>query len=196
MARPTTVTRVLAAVLRLAEGGGPNALTMEGIAAEAGVGKQTLYRTWPSVHALLFDALAAESAGTESFVTHPLLSEVLKATIAEITAEPRASLLRMLAAAIQNDETIAHQFHARLFQPQQQQLARLVAADGFSNPEQATELLLAPLLFRWFLRLPPLTDCELEDHVESVRRLEQARSVSAVGQFTQGREGDGCAEWE
>lgn len=173
MARPTTVARVFAAVLHLAERGGPNALTMEGIAAEAGVGKQTLYRTWPSVHALVFDALAAESA-TKPLVSHPALLEALKATLAELAAEPRASLLRTLAAAIQSDETIAHQFHTRLFQPQQQQFARLVAASGFANPERATELLLAPLLFRWFLRLPPLTDRELEEHVESVRRLERA----------------------
>ena len=57
MARPTTAARVFAAVLHLADRGGPSALTMEGIATEAGVGKQTLYRTWPSIHALLFDAL-------------------------------------------------------------------------------------------------------------------------------------------
>ena len=36
MARPATAARVLSAVLRLAERGGPNALTMEGVAAEAG----------------------------------------------------------------------------------------------------------------------------------------------------------------
>lgn len=172
MARPTTAARVFAAVLHLAEHGGPSALTMEGIAAEAGVGKQTLYRTWPSIHALLFDALAAESAAAEPLVSHPDLFEALKATSTELVSEPRASLLRMLAAAVQSDEAIAHQFHTALFQPQQQ-FARLVAADGFANPERATELLLAPLLFRWFLRLPPLSDGELADHIETVRRLEQ-----------------------
>ena len=173
MARPTTAARVFAAVLRLAESGGPSALTMEGIAAEAGVGKQTLYRTWPSIHALLFDALAAESAAAEPLVDHPDLLEALRATSAEIAAEPRASLLRMLAAAIQSDEAIAHQFHTSLCHPQQQQFARLVAADGFADTEHATELLLAPLLFRWFLRLPPLTDGELADHVDAVRRLDR-----------------------
>lgn len=173
MARPTTAARVFAAVLHLAERGGTQALTMEGIAAEAGVGKQTLYRTWPSIHALLFDALAAESVAAEPLVSHADLFAALQATSTELASEPRASLLRMLAAAIQSDEVIAHQFHTALLQPQQQQFARLVAADGFSNPEQTTELLLAPLLFRWFLRLPPLDDGELRDHIETVRRLEQ-----------------------
>lgn len=173
MARPTTAARVFAAVLHLADRGGPSALTMEGIASEAGVGKQTLYRTWPSIHALLFDALAAESAAAEPLVSHPDLFEALKATSTELGSEPRASVLRMLAAAVQSDESIAHEFHTAMFQPQQQQFARLVAADGFANPEQATELLLAPLLFRWFLRLPLLSDGELADHIETVRRLER-----------------------
>lgn len=184
MARPTTVARVFAAVLRLAERGGPNVLTMEGIASEAGVGKQTLYRTWPSVHALVFDALAAESAAAEPLVSHPTLLTVLKATIDEMATEPRASLLRTLAAAIQSDEAMAHQFHSRLFQPQQQQLAQLVAADGFANTERATELLFAPLLFRWFLRRPPFTDGELEDHVENVRCLDRAHSINASSQYS------------
>ena len=173
MARPTTAARVFAAVLHLAERGGPNALTMQGIAVEAGVGKQTLYRTWPSIHALLFDALAAESAAAEPLVSHPDLFEAMKATRTELASEPRASLLRKLAAAIQSDEAIAHQFHTALFQPQRQRFARLVAADGFANPEHATELLLAPLLTRWFLRQPPLSDGELADHIQTVRRIEQ-----------------------
>ncbi len=171
MARPATAARVYAAVLHLAENGGPNALTMEGVAAEAGVGKQTLYRTWPSIHALLFDALSAESTVSEPTGSDTELFEALKATGTELASEPRASLLRMLAAAIQSDDVIARQFHTALLRPQQQQFARVVAADGFDNPERATELLLAPLLFRWFLRLPPLTDAELADHLEAVRRL-------------------------
>lgn len=108
---------------------------------------------------------------SESAGSYPELFEALKATSAELASEPRASLLRMLAAAVQSDEVIARQFHTALLQRQQQQFARVVAADGLDNPERATELLLAPLLYRWFLRLPPLTDGELADHVESVRRL-------------------------
>ena len=181
MARPATVARVFAAVLDLADRGGPSALTMEGIAAEAGVGKQTLYRTWPSVHAILFDALVAETADEDASDTHVTIFEVLQATIDELTNEPRASLLRMLAAAIQVDPVIGHEFHMRLLRPQQEQIKRIVAADGFSDPDQATEMLLAPLLFRWFLRMPPLTDGELRDHVANVRQLGRLSSVSPSG---------------
>lgn len=177
------MTRVFAAVLNLAEQGGPGAVTMEGIATKAGVGKQTLYRTWPSVHAIVFDALVAESqAAAESEIVVGTF-EALQATIAEINSEPRASLLRMLAAAIQSDEAVAHQFHARLFQPQQKVIRQVIAADGFVRPEQSAELLLAPLLFRWFLRLPPLTDGELCDHIDNVRRLDVSPSINVSGWY-------------
>src|SRR5699024_8599934 len=101
MARPETVKRVHAAVMALADRGGPGALTMEGIAAEARVGKQTLYRSWLSVHAILFDALAGESAALDASADDLTVIEVLRAAIDEISTEPRSSLLRMLAASIQ-----------------------------------------------------------------------------------------------
>ena len=88
---------------------------MEGIAAQAGVGKQTLYRSWPSVHAILFDALVAESADADESFDGASVVEVLQATIDEITTEPRGTLLRTLAAAIQVDEAVAWEFRTRLF---------------------------------------------------------------------------------
>lgn len=74
------------------------------------MGKQTLYRTWPSVHAILFDALVTESAAAGASESHATTFDVLQSTVAELTTEPRASLLRKLAAAIHSDEAIARQF--------------------------------------------------------------------------------------
>lgn len=165
--------RVHAAVRDLAERRGPSALTMEGIAAEAGVGKQTLYRSWPSVHAILFDALLAESVAAEDGEAEVSLLDVMDATGAELETEPRSSLLRMLAAAIQTDAAVAREFHERLFASQRAQIVRRVAAEGFAHPELVTELLLAPILSRWFLRLPRFTTAELRDHLESLRSLER-----------------------
>lgn len=172
MARPETVKRVHAAVMGLAERGGPNALTMEGIAAEAGVGKQTLYRSWPSVHAVLFDALANESGRPDASPPDTTVIALLRAAIQEISTEPRSSLLRMLAASIQADEVVAQQFRQRLLEPQLAQITNLVAAAGYPNPEESTELLLAPIFYRWFLRLPQLRDDELRKHAERILALD------------------------
>lgn len=183
MPRPSTVTRVLTAVVELAQRGGSKALTMEGIAAQAGVGKQTLYRTWPSVHAILFDALLAESTAGSAAETQLTTEEVLQATITEITTEPRASLLRTLAAAIQHDDVTAEQFHIRLLKPQQEQIVQVLAADGFAHPTQAAEQLMAPILFRWFLRLPSPTQNELRHYVENARALERTLCVNVRDRY-------------
>ena len=47
----------MAATLKVLEHDGLNALTVEGIAAAAGVGKATIYRWWPSRIALVLEAI-------------------------------------------------------------------------------------------------------------------------------------------
>ncbi|MGB6180937.1 MAG: TetR/AcrR family transcriptional regulator C-terminal ligand-binding domain-containing protein [Rhodococcus sp. (in: high G+C Gram-positive bacteria)] len=168
MVRPGTVRRVHAAVLGVAERGGPGALTMEGIAAEAGVGKQTLYRNWTSVHAILFDALVGDETHSPDSPEGETVEELLRAAIDEISTEPRCSLLRMLAASIQTDDDVARVFHARLLAPQIAHIQRIVRSAGAKDPRQATELLLAPIFYRWFMRLPQFQASELREHVRTV----------------------------
>lgn len=52
---------ILAAARALVEEGGLGAVTMEGVAARAGVGKPTVYRWWPDRHAVVMAALMDES---------------------------------------------------------------------------------------------------------------------------------------
>ena len=59
---PATQEAILAASLRLTGRVGYARLTMEGIAAEAGVGKQTLYRWWPSRAAVVLEAFARDAS--------------------------------------------------------------------------------------------------------------------------------------
>ncbi len=59
-----TQEAVLAASLQLTQRIGYAKLTMEGIAAEAGVGKQTIYRWWPSKAAIVLEAFTRDASST------------------------------------------------------------------------------------------------------------------------------------
>ncbi|MEV0945121.1 TetR/AcrR family transcriptional regulator [Rhodococcus sp. NPDC049939] len=177
MARTTTVARVHAAVLELATAYGPASLTMEGIAAKAGVGKQTLYRTWQSVPAILFDALLTRStqqpdtdARDDGGDLQHQLEELLRSAIEEITTQPHESLLRTLAATIQTDEAVAREFQERLLRPQLSTVQALFQRGGVSDTQRAAELLLGPVFYRWFMRLPTMSPAELTQHVSQVLR--------------------------
>ena len=50
-------TAILRAAREILKEGGITAVTMEGIAARAGVGKPTIYRSWPNAHAVAMAAL-------------------------------------------------------------------------------------------------------------------------------------------
>jgi AcrR family transcriptional regulator len=57
-----TTAAILEAALDLGLDSGFDALTVEGVAARAGVGKATIYRRWPNVWAIVADAVFADVA--------------------------------------------------------------------------------------------------------------------------------------
>ena len=57
---------ILRAARQLIEELGPTALTMEGIAARAGVGKPTIYRWWPNRHSVAMAALMENDPSTST----------------------------------------------------------------------------------------------------------------------------------
>ncbi|HUR06968.1 MAG TPA: TetR/AcrR family transcriptional regulator [Nonomuraea sp.] len=147
-------------------------LTIEAIAARAGVGKQTIYRWWPSKGAVVFDAfLALSEAGPQQSMALPDtgdleadLKMVMRATVAEFADPAFEAPIRALNTEIINDPALAAQYRQKLADPVDEakkarlrsaQRAGQLAADA--DLDLALELLYAPLYQRWLLRSGPLT---------------------------------------
>jgi AcrR family transcriptional regulator len=100
------------------------AVTIEGIAARAGVAKQTIYRWWDSKTAILFDALATDAA--EHFVSpdhgdlRSDLQDHLRQLAAFLTTTDAGAVCRALAGQAQHDPAVAARFQAEFAAPQRE----------------------------------------------------------------------------
>ncbi|MEU8442048.1 TetR/AcrR family transcriptional regulator [Streptomyces microflavus] len=168
------------AALALVGEAGYRRTTIEGIAARAGVGKQTIYRWWPSKAAVLMEAFldlatrAAEEAGPQAGGaeygipdTGDLAADlklVLRATVDELNDPLMEAPTRALTAEGIVDAKLGAEFVEKLLDPQLSlYVTRLRAAQEAgqlrpdADPRIALELLIAPLTHRWLLRTLPLT---------------------------------------
>jgi AcrR family transcriptional regulator len=90
---------------------GTDGMTIEAIAAEAGVGRQTIYRWWPSKGAVVADALAryarvvVPERDTGSFIGD--LAAFLTDSFAGLENVGYAGRLRQIVAEAQHDEHVA-----------------------------------------------------------------------------------------
>ncbi|MFC6012271.1 TetR/AcrR family transcriptional regulator [Nocardia lasii] len=175
---------ILTAAFDLAGEIGYDKLTIEAIAARAGVGKQTIYRWWPSKGAVLLDAVLmltdSDSAGPGLPDTGDLeadLKLVLRATVAELS-DPRFDLpLRGLTSAIMHDRGLAAAYTERLQAPidelKRHRLAAAQAAGEIADDvdlEVAIALIWGPLMDRWLLRPEGLTTDFADRVVETALR--------------------------
>ena len=175
---------ILAAALDLVGEVGYARLSIEGIAARAGVGKQTIYRWWPSKGAVLFDAILALSEDAEGRPALPDsgdleadLKQVMRATIEELSDPRFDEPLRALTAELMHDPVLAADHAERLDGPMTEiKKERLRSAQRAGQlPEDldldlAVELIWGPLLNRWLLRSGPLTPGYADALVEAVLR--------------------------
>ncbi|WP_040780884.1 TetR/AcrR family transcriptional regulator [Nocardia pneumoniae] len=146
-------------------------LSIEAIAARAGVGKQTIYRWWPSKGAVVFDAMLESDSGPAGLALPDTgdvaadLRELLRGSIAALTDPGYESFLRALYIEIQQDPELAATYRERLLLPQRSAIAdRLAAAVDAGelraglDLELAIDLLLGPIQTRWSLGLGGLTE--------------------------------------
>jgi AcrR family transcriptional regulator len=95
---------ILDATFRLLSGPGAEGLTIDAIAAAAGVGRQTIYRWWPSKGAVVADALARHA---QVVVPERNTGSFTGDLAAFLKDEGYADRLRQIVAEAQHDEHVA-----------------------------------------------------------------------------------------
>lgn len=162
---------ILAAARELVSESGYAKVSIEAIAARAGVGKQTIYRWWPSKGAVVFDAILELSRADGGEIALPDtgdiaadLRTVMRATVAEFTDPAFEAPIRALTVEIAGDPDLAAAYRDRLARPvEEAKKARLRSAQAAGQLAQdadldlAVEFLYAPLFQRWLHRSGPLT---------------------------------------
>jgi AcrR family transcriptional regulator len=134
-------------------------VTIEGIAARAGVAKQTIYRWWPSKVDVLLDTLI-DDASRQLVVpdTGPAVDDTrryLRVLAQFLTIEPAGKVLLALIGEAQHDAEMARTFHQRYLDPQRQQeremLKRGITAGELSEAldvDAALDALCGPIVYR------------------------------------------------
>jgi AcrR family transcriptional regulator len=145
-------------------------LTVEAVAARAGVGKQTIYRWWPDKGALVLDAYLA-LVGAEQDLTVPDSGDleadlrlILGTTVNSLADPVFEQRYRALLTAIQDDPQLAAALLDRLLKPwleaTKQRLHAAQQAGQLRNKvdlDVAAELLYGPVYYRWLLRTGPIS---------------------------------------
>ena len=173
---PEARKRILAAAGALLDEGGLSAVTMEAIAARAGVGKPTIYREWPNAHAVAMSAFLARSQEAPLKSRTKTALAALRRQLRELShvfaARAGRSTALMIAAA-QNDSELAKVFRTHFVMKSREEgralILRAIEEGDVRRGvdiQAALDLIYAPFYFRLLIGHAPLsardTDAILE----------------------------------
>lgn len=151
-------TAILKACRELLHEGGLAAVTMEGIAQRAGVGKPTIYRSWANRYEVAMTALVEAAPRTTSSSRRSSPLDALRHQLRQIAALFDSALGRgvatMLTAADAESE-VARAFRNRFITARRDEGRALLAEAvlmgdlrGAFDPEIALDLIYGPLFYR------------------------------------------------
>ena len=167
--RPRSVearAAILRAARELIAEAGTSGLTMEAVAARAGVGKPTVYRWWPDRHAVAMAALMSEPAPSPA--TPRKLSALASLRrqlldVAEVFAAPTGRSAASLIASADANSELAKAFRNHFVLARREEgrvLLREAVAGGELRDDLdidvALDLIYGPLFFRLLLGHAPL----------------------------------------
>ncbi|MDQ1736824.1 MAG: hypothetical protein QOH56_3075 [Pseudonocardiales bacterium] len=172
---PRAHAAILTATTDLLAEAGYGALTIEGVAARAGVGKTTVYRWWPTKGALVIEAVAAALPVPAQTDTGDLRQDLLTAVqrvVHTFARTPAGAVIPALAADVMSDPELAEQFREQLIRPRRSAVVEVLlraAARGDLPQDVDTDLLLdvyaGAVFYRMLVSGQPVTDLLAEQLV-------------------------------
>ncbi len=163
-------TAILAATSTLIERFGYDRVTMEGIASEAGVGKQTIYRWWPSKSAVVAECLLEGALLPETYAPPDSgditadLTEWLQRVFDFLAASEHEAMVRSLIAAAVDNPQVGEHLSERLGASPDVLAERLQTAlaagqlRAGTSVGQLIEMFIGIVFSRVLLRTPPGPD--------------------------------------
>lgn len=171
----------LDAALELCAEKGYGRVTVEAIAARAGVSKKTIYRWWPSKGAVMLEAFAEAFVGATPFVdTGDIAADLrthINAAVRMVSTAPYGPAYAGILSEMHHDEDLARAVREQLVGP------RVEAAVGRLRRAQeqgqvpagadlplAVEMLYGPVYYRHVLRRPAQDEATVAALVSHVLR--------------------------
>lgn len=168
---------ILDATVELVAENGVARLTVDGVAAKAGVGKATIYRHWPTKAALVIEAIASHAEVPDPPDTGRLREDLvllLDGLRSAISAPPLAGLLVSLVDAAERDPELAELHTAFAASRRQRVLAVLQRGvergelPGWVDRDLAVDLLVGPLFYRRLVSRMPSERSTVDQVVDTV----------------------------
>ncbi len=158
---------ILRATAEILEEGGVTAVTMEGVAQRAGVGKPTLYRSWRNAHELTMAALietqkAPPAVRATASALDDLRQQLRK--VAAVFASRIGRSVAMMVAAADDGTELSKVFRTHFILARREE-GRVLLAEAVSQHairrdidfEIALDMIYGPLFYRLLVGHKPLT---------------------------------------
>jgi AcrR family transcriptional regulator len=192
---PDADRAILDATLQLLGEGGYAGLTIDGVAARAGVGRPTIYRRWPNKAALVVAALAQSTGLTLAADTGSLRGDLLAVQHHQVALMNSPGFRRItpgLVADLTADPELAQTYLGQYIAPRRASVWQALQRGtdrGELRPDVdfafISDLLTGPLFYRTVVRGEPLEPKLADETVDVV--------LAAFGQHDEGRRPGGGA---
>ena len=167
---------ILRAAVDLVLASGFRALSMDAIAAKAGVGRMTIYRRWPNKAAIIMDAFVTRVDPGTLFSSASSFKESVRLqmrTMAKAFRGKDGTLIRVLLAEAQFDPELAKALRERWTMPRRRMAVeyflegiRQGALRSDIDPDAMIDLLYAPLYYRLQMGTGLLSDSYVDNIFE------------------------------